>query len=93
MTNVRLEQNDAALALEPFILAERQRMALRQLRKNRDEERELMKDVEGWTVGGWYGKPVYHNQANRFHAVHPNEYYIHNDWWDMYNRLYEKLEH
>jgi len=90
---VHLEMNDARIALEPFMLAERHRMYLKHLRKNRDEERELMKDVEGWEVGHYKGEPVYWNQANRFHYVCPEEYYMHNEWSDMYNRLYEKLDH
>ena len=27
--------------------------------RNRDAEAKLMKDVEGWEVGTWYGHPVY----------------------------------
>merc|ERR1711881_751186 len=42
---VHVEMTDARSALEPFMVAERQRMYLRHLRENRDEERELMKDV------------------------------------------------
>jgi hypothetical protein len=27
--------------------------------RNRDAEEKLMKDVEGWEVGTWYGHPIY----------------------------------
>ncbi len=68
------------------------RRYLRQLRKNRDEERELMKDVEGWEVGKWKGEPVYWNQE-RFPVIHPEEYWAHNSFWDKLGRMYEKLNH
>ncbi|KAH7957196.1 hypothetical protein HPB52_015957 [Rhipicephalus sanguineus] len=32
---------------------------LKQLKKNREEERELMKDVPGWEVGTYYGERLY----------------------------------
>ena len=32
---------------------------LNQLRKNRDEERELMKNVPGWKVGHYFSEPLY----------------------------------
>ena len=32
---------------------------LKQLRRNRDEEAQLMANVPGWVVGTWYGEPVY----------------------------------
>ena len=66
---------------------------LRQLRKNRDEENELMKNVPGWEAGKIDGEPVYWNQAKRFHVVSPEEYYMHNKWSDMYTRLVEKSYH
>ena len=63
---------------------------MRQLRNNRDEETELMKDVPGWEVGKWKGEPVYWNEANRFPMVHIGEYYAHNQWKDMYKRKFDK---
>ena len=65
---------------------------MRQLRSNRDEEAELMKDVPGWEVGKWKGEPVYWNEASRFPHVHITEYYAHNTYNDMYKRLYDKLK-
>lgn len=47
------------LSLYPLIHAERDREFLKQLRRNRDEEARLMKNVPGWKVGTWYGEPVF----------------------------------
>merc|ERR1712088_489481 len=55
----RIEERAAQLALEPMMLAERDREYLKQLRRNRDCERDLMKDVEGWEVGTYFGQPLY----------------------------------
>ena len=52
-------QWSASLAITPLMLAERDREFLKQLRKNRDAEEKLMKDVEGWEVGTFYGHKVY----------------------------------
>ena len=49
----------ASLAITPLMLAERDREFLKQLRRNRDAEEKLMKDVEGWEVGTFYGHKVY----------------------------------
>ena len=49
----------ASLAIEPLMLAERDREFLKQLRRNRDAEEKLMADVEGWEVGTFYGHKVY----------------------------------
>ena len=66
---------------------------LKQLRKNRDEENELMKDVPGWETGTLWGEPVYHNLVNRFPWVNPEEYYAHVSPKDMYDRMFEKRHH
>ena len=54
-----VEMKSASLAITPLMLAERDREFLKQLRKNRDAEEKLMKDVEGWEVGTFYGHKVY----------------------------------
>ncbi|XP_063704584.1 NADH dehydrogenase [ubiquinone] 1 alpha subcomplex subunit 13 [Culicoides brevitarsis] len=54
-----IENRSAVNVLYPILLAERDREYLKQLRRNRDEEAELMKNVKGWEVGTWYGEPVY----------------------------------
>jgi NADH dehydrogenase (ubiquinone) 1 alpha subcomplex subunit 13 len=54
-----IEMRSARLALQPLLFAERDREYLKQLRRNRDEEASLMKDVEGWTVGHWFSEPIF----------------------------------
>ena len=53
------EAVDTRLALQPMLLAERDRGYVEQLKKNRDAENELMKDVPEWKTGTFYGTPVY----------------------------------
>ena len=53
------EAQDFRLALTPLLLAERDRGYIKQLKANRAAEEDLMKDVEGWEVGTWYGEKVY----------------------------------
>ena len=66
---------------------------LKELRKNRDEETEVMKDVEGWEVGKWKGEPVYWNVADRFPIVQPEHYYLHAKHKDLIRRVMEKNYH
>ncbi|XP_072400325.1 NADH dehydrogenase [ubiquinone] 1 alpha subcomplex subunit 13 [Diabrotica undecimpunctata] len=78
-----LELKGASLALYPILMAERDREYLKQLRRNRDEERELMKNVEGWKTGTWYGEPIYKTK-DKDTLIHPvfHEYYIHSSYKD-----------
>lgn len=46
----QIEMRSAKMAIYPMLLAERDREYLKQLRRNRDAEAELMKDVPGWEV-------------------------------------------
>jgi NADH dehydrogenase (ubiquinone) 1 alpha subcomplex subunit 13 len=57
--NLRIENRGIKLALQPMLLAERDRGYIKQLKLNRDAEEDLMKDVEGWEVGTWFGEPIY----------------------------------
>merc|ERR1712002_1352952 len=75
--NDKLEIQDARNAVRPFLLAERDRLYLKQLRANRDEEAELMKDVEGWEVGKLYDQPTFHNVRNRLMTPSMNEFVVH----------------
>lgn len=61
---------------------------LKQLRINREEERDLMKNVEGWEVGTYYGEPIYKTVSDDT-LVEPRirEYYIHNSYGDAKKRL------
>lgn len=45
-----IEMRSAKMAIYPALLAERDREYLKQLRRNRDAEAELMRDVPGWEV-------------------------------------------
>lgn len=45
-----IEMRSAQNVIFPLLIAERDREFLRQLRRNRDEEAELMKNVPGWEV-------------------------------------------
>uniref|UniRef100_A0A914BWW7 NADH dehydrogenase [ubiquinone] 1 alpha subcomplex subunit 13 n=1 Tax=Acrobeloides nanus TaxID=290746 RepID=A0A914BWW7_9BILA len=64
----RFEDHDIQNAMQPFLLAERDREWLKVLKRNRDYENELMKDVPGWKTGTWYGEPVYFTLGDK--------------WWD-----------
>lgn len=83
-----LEQTGASLALYPLLLAEQDREYLKQLRRNRDEERDLMKNVEGWKVGTWYGEPIYHLSKEDDALFRPTfaEYYVHASFSDYKRR-------
>ena len=59
----------ASLAITPLMLAERDREFLKQLRRNRDAEEKLMKDVEGWEVGTFYGHKVYKVKSGALQPV------------------------
>ncbi|XP_056644308.1 NADH dehydrogenase [ubiquinone] 1 alpha subcomplex subunit 13 [Diorhabda carinulata] len=82
-----LEMRCVSLAIYPMLLAERDREFLKQLRRNRDEERELMKNVEGWKVGTWYGEPIYKTKPTD-HLVDPMffDYYVHSSYKDCSTR-------
>ncbi|KAF5302468.1 hypothetical protein FQR65_LT08558 [Abscondita terminalis] len=73
-----LERRSAEFAIYPLILAERDREYMRQLRRNRDAERELMKNVEGWKVGTYYGEPIYRTLP-KDKLIEPRfaDYYVH----------------
>ena len=62
---------------------------LRQLRINRDEETELMKDVVGWKTGTLFGEPVYHNLRDRFIYPSTEEYFAHIKYYDKHDILYD----
>lgn len=54
---------------------------LKQLRRNRDEEADLMKNVDGWVVGTYKGEPVYKTLPPDT-LVKPslNEFYVHSSY-------------
>jgi NADH dehydrogenase (ubiquinone) 1 alpha subcomplex subunit 13 len=56
---MHLEMLDAKVALQPLMFAERDRLYLKRVRQNFEEETRLMKNVPGWEVGKWYHEPVF----------------------------------
>jgi len=75
-----LETAGAKEVCATFWRAEKDRLLLQQMRKNRDYEAELMKDVPGWVVGTWYGERIY-KTIGRQDWEHPwvEELYAHGD--------------
>lgn len=62
---------------------------LRQLRLNREYERELMKDVPDWTVGTYWGDKIFQSldYSKQLPRVGPAEFYVHrpaNNWQQWY---------
>ncbi|KAK5649858.1 hypothetical protein RI129_000887 [Pyrocoelia pectoralis] len=82
-----LERRSAQFALYPLLLAERDREYMKQLRRNRDAEEDLMKNVKGWEVGTYYGKPIYRT-VPKDTLIEPSygEYYVHADYKDFAKR-------
>merc|ERR1711913_235755 len=80
-----VEMKSASLAITPLMLAERDREFLKQLRRNRDAEEKLMKDVEGWEVGTWFGHKVYKTIGDGPEAIQVGhqEYMIHTNRDEM----------
>ncbi|XP_045501349.1 NADH dehydrogenase [ubiquinone] 1 alpha subcomplex subunit 13 [Colias croceus] len=83
----RIEMRSAKMAIYPMMLAERDREYLKQLRRNRDAEAELMRDVPGWEVGTYYGERIY-KLVPPDALVEPifHEYYAHTEPSAWYKR-------
>uniref|UniRef100_A0A0N5C8A5 NADH dehydrogenase [ubiquinone] 1 alpha subcomplex subunit 13 n=1 Tax=Strongyloides papillosus TaxID=174720 RepID=A0A0N5C8A5_STREA len=79
----KFEDVDIQNAMQPFLTAERDREWLRVLKKNRDLENEIMKDVPGWKTGTWYGEPVYFTLGDKWWDPSIIEAYAHSDPSDM----------
>jgi NADH dehydrogenase (ubiquinone) 1 alpha subcomplex subunit 13 len=75
--------------LEPLLVAERDRLMLWQMRRNRDDENELMKDVPGWVTGTWFGKPIYKTNPNQDTWIEPTfvDMYPHTRHRDMLKHI------
>jgi len=87
-----LENREAYIAMEPLLLAERNRLFLKQMVKNREDEKELMKDVPGWIPGTFYGTPVFHNKSC-WHDPDMTEFYAHVPLKVMQRHQFERLRH
>ena len=79
------EDEEGRICLEPLMAAESDRLQLWQMRRNRDEENELMKDVPGWVTGTWFGEPLFKTNASLDTWVEPTslEIYAHTRMRDM----------
>lgn len=80
-------------AIQPLLIAERDREYLKQLRRNRTEETSLMADVKGWKVGTWFGEPVYKTTSGMDVLNDPifKEFYAHCGYADYAKRANLKL--
>lgn len=69
--------------------AESDRLLLWQLRRNRDDENKLMKNVPGWETGTWFGEPVFKTNKNFDFWVEPLaiEVYSHTTSRDLRNTV------
>lgn len=85
-----IERRSASFALQPLLIAERDREYLRQLRRNRDEEADLMKNVEGWKVGTWYGEPIY-KTTDKLVEPTMQDFYVHAKNKDLTKRAHVPL--
>ncbi|GFW15524.1 NADH dehydrogenase 1 alpha subcomplex subunit 13 [Trichonephila clavipes] len=74
---LKRENDEVYVALEPLLVAERDRMFLNQLHKNREEEADLMKNVPGWKVGTLYGEPIFKTIEDKMIFPYSLEYYAH----------------
>jgi NADH dehydrogenase (ubiquinone) 1 alpha subcomplex subunit 13 len=88
-----IEDDEARQALEPLLAAESERLQLWQMRRNRDEENELMKDVPGWVTGTWFGEPMYKTNPNLDTWIQPTfpELYAHTRTRDANRHQFNKL--
>lgn len=74
----RIEMNCGRIALMPMLRAESDRAMLKQIKKNRDLEAEVMKNVKGWEVGMLKKEPIYHTvDLDEFFKPSSIEYYMH----------------
>ncbi|GBP06719.1 NADH dehydrogenase 1 alpha subcomplex subunit 13 [Eumeta japonica] len=92
ITKQEVEMRSAKMAVYPMMLAERDREYLKQCRRNRDAEAELMANVPGWEVGTWYGEKVY-KLTPKDAFVEPifHEYYAHTEPKEWFKRAYIKI--
>lgn len=89
-----IEMRSCRNVMLPIVLAERDRLYLKQLRRNRDEEAKLMANVPGWEVGTWYGEPIYKTlPKDAWVDVHYDEFYVHADPKHAKKRAEERLWH
>lgn len=87
-----IEMRSSRNVVIPILLAERDREYLKQIRRNRDDEAELMKNVPGWEVGTWYGEPIYKTRPkNEWFDPCIQEFYGHTANKYFFKRVHQKL--
>lgn len=84
----KFEDVDINNAMQPFLTAERDRYWLKLLKRNRDLEEEVMKDVPGWKTGTWYGEPVYFTLGDKWWDPIAYEVFAHSDKYLMKKERY-----
>ena len=59
------------------------------LRYNRDCQRDLMEDVEGWEVGTYFGQPLYKTMADDEIQLHQTKrsFHIHSPLWQATSEI------
>ena len=87
-----IEDDEGRQSIEPLQVAESDRILLWQMRKNRDEENELMKDVPGWVTGTWFGEPIYKTDPKHEKWISPtyHEIYAHTRESDLKSHMYQR---
>lgn len=98
VTQQDVENQSAEQAIIGLLAAERDRAYLKQVRKNRDAEEDIMKDVKNWKVGTYYGEPVYKTiPSDTWIDVSSKDFYIHahQNVYKKYNafRFWDWLAH
>jgi NADH dehydrogenase (ubiquinone) 1 alpha subcomplex subunit 13 len=73
--SIEMEMDESRSCIEPVLLAEQDRIVLRQYRANRDEETKLMSDVPDWKVGTWFGEKVFKSRTYFPDRPHVLDYY------------------
>lgn len=62
---------------------------LKQIRRNREDEEQLMKNVPGWKAGTWYGEPIFKTlKHDEWFDPILEEYYAHTKEKYMTKRLF-----
>lgn len=85
----KIENSSASIAMMPVFMAEKDRLLLKNLRKIREEEADLMKNIEGWETGTLLGEPIYKTvKEDDFLLPTYNEFYGHNKAKDLNDKFY-----
>merc|ERR1711951_325032 len=95
---LKTEKRSIELALQPMLSAERDRALIKHIIQSRDAEEELMKDVPGWEVGAFFGKPVYkaltdEEKDNKYHMYAISPYESNNHSNQRHNKAQRAYHH